>query len=311
MPLRLFGGQGSGKGRVCPACEREIAADATFCPSCYMVIRPEGTAALREHLRGGRIPTDVYLLRKMQVGDPSSGPVIRVAGDAPTSVPTAESSIPPSERPGPSDSLAPQTPGPAPPAVPSASGSQVTAPTPAYDNAEAHQPGTEAPPRARAWTGVHSLLRFDPPFPPPAHAVDDTPALLAWMLERDPLIPNNTDLLETIHADAYRNGPAPQLGYTQHILLQITDDLLLHPTQETLGRHLTLLASAYRRAAGSYHSAADKTQEEAYPLLWQMASMASRLRVEAWVFRTRYGVPPEITRPRKPRSQKPMEAETQ
>jgi hypothetical protein len=308
MPLRLFGGQGSGKVRVCPACEREIAADATFCPSCYMVIRPEGAAALREYLRGGRVPADVYLLRKMQTEDPNTGPVVRVAGDAPASAPAVESSARPPELPTPSDPLSAQAQDPVAHSVPSAPEPHVTTSTPTTDIAGLPQPDTEVRPRPRAWTGVYSLLKFDPPLPPPALSVEDTPALLAWMLERDPLIPNNIELLEIIHAAVYRNGPAAQLGYTHHVLLQIADDLLLHPAQETLGKHLGLMASAYRRAAGAYHAAADKAQEETYPALWQMASMASRLRVEAWVYRTRYGVPPEITRPRRPRTQRVHEA---
>jgi hypothetical protein len=145
-------------------------------------------------------------------------------------------------------------------------------------------------------------VKFDAPFPPPTHSADDTPALLTWMLERDSIIPNNTELLEAIHAGTFRDGPAAQLEYQQHVLLQIADDLLLHPTRETLGTHLTVLAAAYRRAAGAYHSATDKKQEAANAALWQMASTASRLRVEAWVYRTRHGVPPEITRPRRPRA---------
>ena len=302
MPLRLFGGHGSGKGRQCPACEREIAADALFCPSCYMVIRPEGAAALREHLRGGRIPADVYLLRKMQAEDPNIGPVLPAAVDVPPSAPIVEPTASLAE-PLPSlDPLPPPTPDLMSPVPPSAPEPGVDTTTPVPEAAGPALPATGSQPRARAWTGVHSLLRFEPPLPPPAHSADETSALLAWMLERDPLIPNNTELLETIHADTYRSQPAAQLGYVQHILLQIADDLLLHPTQEALGKHLGLLASAYRRAAGTYHAAEDKTQEETYPALWQMASMASRLRIAAWVYRTRYGAPPEITRPRRPRT---------
>ncbi len=303
MALRLFGGQGSGKGRTCPACEREIAADASFCPSCYMVIRPEGTAALREFLQGGRIPTDVYLLRKMQVEDPNAGPVVRGAAESPTSAPAGDPPAASPESLASAGSSASQTPDLVSPSVPSAGEPQEATSIPAADGAGPPPSASETRPGARVWTGVHSLLRFDPPLPPPVQSADDIPALLAWMLDRDPLIPNNTELLETIHAGVYRNEPAARVGYTHHVLLQIADDLLLHPTQEALGKHLTLLASAYRRAAGAYHAAGDKKQEETYPALWQMASMASRLRVEAWVYRTRYGVPPEITRPRRPKSQ--------
>ena len=82
MLLRLFGAGSSTRVRSCPACERKIKADVTFCPSCYMVFRPEGSAALREYLQGARIPGDVYLLRKMQSEDPNAGPVTRVSAPA-------------------------------------------------------------------------------------------------------------------------------------------------------------------------------------------------------------------------------------
>ena len=302
MPLRLFGGRGSGKIRACPACEREIAADAMFCPSCYLVIRPEGAAELRKHLRGGRIPADVYLLRKMQVEDPNAGPVVRVVGAAQPSAPTLEPPVPPLAAPSPPEPPAAQSLDIVSPSLPAPAPSEAATTIPATGTAglPPREPDTRRSPQAGA--GVQSLLAFDPPLPPPTHSADETPGLLAWMLERDPLIPNNTDLLETIHTGTFPSGPAAHLGYTRHVLLQIADDLMLHSTQETLSDHLVMLAAAYRRAAAAYHSAADQSQDETYPPLWQMASMASRLRVEAWVYRTRHGVPPQITRPRRPRT---------
>ncbi|MFI5340931.1 MAG: hypothetical protein ACHQ7N_13970 [Candidatus Methylomirabilales bacterium] len=282
MPLRLFGGQGGGKVRVCPACERQVAAEATFCPSCYMVFRPEGAADLREFLRGGRIPTDVYLLRKMQVEDPNTGPVVRESPVVPGPPPAAE------------------------PVVPQAPASSLPKPAaaqaPVVETVESPRSETEAGPGTRAWKGTLSLLRFDPPFPPPTHSADEAPALLTWMLERDPIIPNNLELLETIHAGTFQDGAAAHLGYQQHLLIQIADDLLLHPTRETLEAHLGLLAAGYRRAAGTYHAATIKGEDDKNAALWQMASTASRLRVEVWVFRTRYGVAPDTTRPRRPRA---------
>jgi hypothetical protein len=131
--------------------------------------------------------------------------------------------------------------------------------------------------------------------------VDEVPALFKWLLERDPVIPNNIELLERIHARAFPNGPGPTLGYEQHVLLLIADDLLLHPTQETLAEHLALLAEAYRRAAVTYYATAEKEQAGASIALWEMSSIASRLRVEAWVHHTRHGVPPQLIRTRRPR----------
>lgn len=305
MPLRLFGGQGGSRVRACPACEREIAAQATFCPSCYMVIRPEGAADLREHLRGGRIPTDVYLLRKMQVEDPNTGPVVRESPVVPNSPPPAAEP----EVSAPAASSTPEPVGPQAPdlvaaSVPSASNPAPAAPAPAIETAESPHGETDIDCGARAWMWAHSLLRFDPPFPPPTSSAADIPALVTWMLERDPVIPNNLELLETIHVGSFRGGPVAQLGYQQHLLIQIADDLLLHPTRETLDHHLALLAAAYRRAAGAYHAPTHKGEDERNATLWQMASMASRLRVEGWVFRTRYGVARETTSPRRSRVSK-------
>lgn len=303
MPLRLFGGHGSGRVRACPACEREIAAEATFCPSCYMILRPDGAADLREHLRGGRIPADVYLLRKMQAEDPNTGPVVRDSPAVPSPPPPAEAVIQQTPAASPPESTTPcvldlaaaSAPSPPIPAIPAA-----TPETPTVTPVESHRGETDTGPGARAWRGVQTLLRFDPPFPPPTHPVDEVSALLTWMLDRDPVIPNNLDLLDTIHAGTFQDGPAAHLGYQQHLLIQIADDLLLHPNQETLEMHLSLLATAYRRAAGAYH-ASHKGEEVRNAALWQMASMASRLRVEAWVFRARYGVGPNTTRPRRSR----------
>jgi len=149
---------------------------------------------------------------------------------------------------------------------------------------------------------VYALVKFDPPLPPPTYAVEEVPTFLAWMLERDPVIPNNLELLETIHAETFRDRPAGPLGYQQHLLIQIADDLLLHPTQETLDTHLGLLAAAYRRAAGAYHAATRKGENERDAALWHMASSASRLRVEAWMYQSRYGTTPEVARLRRSRA---------
>ena len=138
------------------------------------------------------------------------------------------------------------------------------------------------------------LLVFQAPLPPPTRSIEETPALFAWMLEQDPVIPNNLDRLQKIHAGVFRDNPAERLEYEQHILLQVADDLALHPTRDALSLHLMLLAAGYRRAAEAYHVAARREEQEADSALWQMASTASRLRIEAWVFQTRHGVSPEF-----------------
>src|SRR5512138_545243 len=89
MPLRLFTRGGGGKARSCPACEGPVVPDATFCPSCYMIFRPEGAADLRQHLHGTRVPADVYLRRKLQTVDPDLGPVVRLPAAEPAAPPPA------------------------------------------------------------------------------------------------------------------------------------------------------------------------------------------------------------------------------
>jgi hypothetical protein len=268
-----------------------------------MVIRPEGAADLRAHLRGGRVPTDVYLLRKLQVEDPNAGPVVRLPAEAPAApaLPPASAALPATSAET-ASSAKPLDLGNG-PALAAAKANQPAPPHPA-GVAAASRGKTEPPPKVRAWTGVHSLVKFDAPLPPPAQTVADLPTLFTWMLEKDPVIPNNLELLEGIHSRTFPKGPAANLGYERHVLLLIADDLLLHPTKEALENHLVLLGAAYRRAAGTYHATAEKNQAEASAALWQMSSVASRLRVEAWVYHTRHGVSPEIIRPRRPRGPK-------
>jgi len=291
MPLRLFGWQGTGKYRSCPACEQKIAADATFCPFCYMVIRPEGASDLREHLQGGRIPSDVYLLRKMQVEDGNTGPVLRHPPEPPVVEPPPLS---PSARPEPA------TPAPSPSSTVKADPPQLT--LPAVAEPPPPPPRSITPSQTPQWKGIFSFFKFEAPLPPATASLDELPALLHWMLERDPLIPNNLERLEALHAEVFRSGPAAGLGYEQHLLLQIQDDLLFHATQEPLDTHLSQLSATYRHAAAVYHAAAVKEGVEANTALWQMSSLASRLRVESWVYRSRYDARPGAGRLRRPRT---------
>ena len=289
MPLRLFGA-GSTRVRSCPACERKIKADAAFCPSCYMVFRPEGSAALREYLQGARIPADVYLLRKMQSEDPNAGPVTKVPAQA-----EAAPVSPPEPAPAPSVESPPPlvesaAPLPAPPSV--------EAPTPAeqprVEEGSAPRNGLGVPHRTKTRNGVESLLAFREPFPPMSVSAKDVPALFVWMLEKDPLIPNNLSRLAEIHAAAFPGTPAARLGYEQHLLLQVTEDLGLYGTKESLGFHLAQLAVAYRRASEAYRKAEADGSQAVNEALCQMASLASRLRMEAWIYHGLHGEPPQL-----------------
>ncbi len=279
MPLRLFLGGRGGRVRSCPACEERVEPDATFCPSCYMVFRPEGAADLRQHLHGNRIPADVYLRRKMLAVDPDLGPVVPV--------PVEERTSPSPPAPTAAPALVPPDPSP-PPAPPPAESPARPVLAPAASAPAAPAAGDRSEGKR---SGARSLAEFEPPLPPPARSAEEAQSLLGWMLEHDPLIPNNLPRLEAIHASVLHGGPDPRLGYRQHVVLQVADDLALHDTQEALAAHLERLAAAYRRAALSYGRAAQGASGSVDVVLWRMASFASRLRVESWIYQSRHGAP--------------------
>jgi hypothetical protein len=259
-----------------------------------MVIRPEGAADLREYLRGARIPSDVYLLRKMHLKDPNSGPVSRVSEQEPTPPPAM---VP--------DRLSIQPVAFVSPALPVPSSPEGFALSASTDTDSTSRVDSEEPSRSRAWAAGYSLIRFDGPLPPATHTVEEAPVLLAWMLEQDPMVAGLTDVLAAAHARTFGDDPVAQVGYQRHLLLLIGDDLLLHPNQEALAGHLEVLAAAYRRAVGASHAAVKRGQKVDYPALWRVASLACRLRLEAWVYRSRHGVSPEPTRRLWPRPGKP------
>ena len=253
-----------------------------------MVFRPEGAAALREYLQGARIPPDVYLLRKMQTEDPDAGPVTCVAPGE-----TAGRAAPPPETPPiPRTQVSapqPSSPVEQPDQAPAAT-TQPARPAPK----PASEPGGSqgGPSRQKSRNGVEGFLTFVHPLPPPAHSTEELPALYAWMLEKDPVIPNNLDRLREIHADVFRDKPVARLGYEQHLLLQAAEDLWVYATEDALAFHLAQLAAAYRRAADAYRKAELDGAAVSHPL-WQMASLATRMRLEAWVYHARHGESPQ------------------
>jgi hypothetical protein len=259
-----------------------------------MVFRPEGAAALREFLQGARVPADVYLLRKMQTEDPNAGPVTRVAPPPATAEsPPALVVLPPEI---PTEVAAPEIEIPSVPPSPAIPDALPQAQPAQAERKPASSHGQHGRFRSRPKNGIEGLLTFATPLPPAACTIEDVPALFVWMLDRDPLIPNNLARLQTIHAEVFRGKPAERLGYEEHIQLQVADDLLLHTTEEALGFHLAHLAMAYRRAAEWYH----QTESGGDPgvsnrALWEMASAASRIRLEAWVYHARYGETPRLS----------------
>ncbi len=260
-----------------------------------MVFRPEGAAALREHLHGGRVPTDVYLLRKLQTQDPDAGPVERRPAPAPV-VPAAESE--PASPPAPPalsdteplvipDPLAIFQDEPEPIVVPPIKAA--AAPEAEREPELPLEPPSKAPPQVRR--GVEAFLRFGSPLPPPARAAEDLPQLMDWMFDHDPVIPNNLSRLNAIHATVFDGQASGRLSYEEHLRVQVVDDLWLHPTQESLEAHLVALIEGYRRAAEAYHGAPGELAGED-GALWRLSSAVSRIRIEAWIYRTLYGATP-------------------
>ena len=288
MLLRLFR-SGSARVRPCPACERKIQADATFCPSCYMVFRPEGAVALREYLQGARIPADIYMLRKLQTEDPDAGPVTRAAAVSSETHGAAVTEPPP---PAPVGFIASDVPD-----ATTASARVDVAEPPNVRSSEVtprpHGEETDRP-RPRSRNGVEGFLAFSEPFPPPARSPEDVSALYAWMLERDPVIPNNLARLREIHRVVFRDKPPARLGFEQHVLLLVAEDVAVYGTEDALGFHLVQLAAAYRLAADAYRKAESQGSAAVGDALWRMASLASRMRLEAWVYHTWHGQSPQL-----------------
>jgi hypothetical protein len=142
--------------------------------------------------------------------------------------------------------------------------------------------------------GVDGLLAFHEPFPPLTVSEEDLSTLFAWMLEKDPFIPNNLVRLAAIHAAVFQGKAADRLGYEQHLLLLVADDLGLYGTKECLGFHLAQLATAYRRATEAYREAQGDASLAANRALWQMANLASRLRMEAWIYHCLHNESPQL-----------------
>ncbi|MFA5026923.1 MAG: hypothetical protein WC713_03540, partial [Candidatus Methylomirabilota bacterium] len=181
--MRFFG-SGSSRQRSCPACEERIAAEASFCPSCFMVFRPQGAAALRKHLQGGRIPGDVYLLRKLQAADPDAGPVERSPVVDPPAPPSASAAPPPPAAPvEPSERLV--VPDPLALFQDDLEPEEIAIPSEPLGVEESSSQELELPleppvkPQRGTRTGLPSLFRFGSPLPPPARTVREIPVLVA------------------------------------------------------------------------------------------------------------------------------------
>ncbi|MBI4537718.1 MAG: hypothetical protein HY712_07150 [candidate division NC10 bacterium] len=261
---------------------------------------------MREHLRGGRVPADVYLLRKLQTQDPDAGPVERRSAPEEAVLPPQPEPVPPAPAPAQGETEPLVIPDPLALFQDVADAARL----PTAEPAEAPEPEREArfplepPSKAPPQRGVEAFLRFGAPLPPTTRTAEELPRLIAWMLEHDPVIPNNLSRLDAIHAAVFDGQPAGRLSYEEHLLFQVTDDLWLHPTQDALDAHLAVVFEGYRRAAEAYHDTAGAEGDDG--ALWRLSSAVSRIRIEAWIYHTLYGAPPRLVLPgRRRRAMRP------
>jgi len=140
----------------------------------------------------------------------------------------------------------------------------------------------------------------------PSAGLDDLPSLIRWFLKNDRLLPNNLEILGEAHRILH--GPADGWTYELHLASAIADDLRTYDSPELLQGHLTLLTTVYARTlealrtlASPYpnlRSPADLPEPEGqkmWGLCLTLGLTATRLRVEGWMYRSRYGEFLEVT----------------
>lgn len=174
--------------------------------------------------------------------------------------------------------------------------------------AEAPPPPPAGSPREEAKRPGPLTYSFSA-LPPACTGPQDLPPLVAWFLRHDPLIPNNLEVLEEAHRKL--QGHPPMLTYQRHLTLAITDDLRTYDTQELLQKHLALLTTAYARTLHAFRdlesrypglTTPDRIPEPDRHRIWELCAqiglIATRLRVEGWIYQERYGASPLMEKPR-------------
>lgn len=255
----------------CPACETPLPPERSFCPHCYMVLRPEGMAELHEALQGAKIREDIYILRRLHHGNEDDGMSVTRASPAQVE---AVSAPPPAER------LLARPP------------------------TEEHRLPTDKPASRRRKQKTHSLMSYGFAAPPAA-GPDDLPSLIHWFLRHDPLLPNNLEVLDEAHRILY--GAHDSSTYERYLVRTITDDLRTYDSPDLLQEHLILLTTVYARTLqalrilGFHHphlqSPADlpePAQQEMWELCLRIGLTATRLRVEGWIYQVQHGEPPAV-----------------
>lgn len=257
----------------CPACETSLPPERSFCPHCYMVLRPEGMGELHEALQGARIREDIYILRRLHHGNEDDG--ISVTQASPTAVGPVPA--PPSRERVLTRPLAEETRRP-------------------RDKRESH----------KLQQKTHTLMAYAFAAPPAA-GPDDLPSLIRWFLTHDPLLPNNLEVLEAAHRIVH--GAHDSSTYEHHLARTIAADLRTYDSPDLLQGHLILLTTVYARTLqalrnlGSHHphlqSPADlpePQQQEMWELCLRIGLTATRVRVEGWIYQVQYGGPPDANK---------------
>ncbi|MFQ5960966.1 MAG: hypothetical protein ACE5MG_06190, partial [Candidatus Methylomirabilales bacterium] len=260
--------KGGNVSSSCPACETSLPPERSFCPHCYMVLRPEGMAELHEALQGAKIREDIYILRRLHHGNEDDGTSVTRA--SPAEVEPVPASPPPERI--------------------------LTRPP-----AEEDRIPPDKPESRRRKQKTHSLMAYAFAAPPAA-GPDDLPSLIHWFLSHDPLLPNNLEVLEEAHRILY--GAHDSSTYERYLARTITDDLRTYDSPDLLQEHLILLTTVYARTLqalrmlGSHHphlqSPADlpeNEQQEMWELCLRIGLTATRLRVEGWIYQVQYGEP--------------------
>lgn len=255
----------------CPACETSLPPERSFCPHCYMVLRPEGMGELHEALQGARIRDDIYILRRLHHGNEDDG--ISVTQASPAVVEPVPAS-PPRERVL-TRPLAEETRRP-------------------RDKRESRKPQQE----------THTLMTYAFAAPPAA-GPDDLPSLIRWFLTHDPLLPNNLEVLEEAHRIVY--GAHDSSTYEHHLARTIAADLRTYDSPDLLQGHLILLTTVYARTLqalrilGSHHphlqspvDLPEPQQQEMWELCLRIGLTATRVRVEGWIYQVQYGAPLDV-----------------
>jgi hypothetical protein len=147
----------------------------------------------------------------------------------------------------------------------------------------------------------------------PSTGLDDLPSLIRWFLKNDRLLPNNLEILE--EALRVLHGSEDGRPYARHLAETIADDLRTYDSPELLQAHLTLLTTVHARTLDALRTLAspypdlrspadlpEPEKQKMWGLCFTLGLTATRLRVEGWIYRSRYGecleVTTDMTKPR-------------